>query len=141
MSSNSDSTCYDFGWIDRKFERLMGRRLHGEEELLDLQHTGIERVDAISVYPNDDVQVTLFPQGDVQGTDIVQNAINSKIDRLSRYRQCKAKEVWLLVIGSAGTGGAMLVDVVDENEFVSPYDKTIFLELFEERCVVLNTRT
>jgi hypothetical protein len=41
--------------------------------------------------------------------------------------------------GSAGAGGALLVEVVEDIVFTSPYDKTIFLELFEQRCVVLNT--
>ena len=43
------------------------------------------------------------------------------------------------MVGSAGDGGALLGEDVEDVVFTSPYDKTIFLELFERRCVVLNT--
>ena len=77
--------------------------------------------------------------GSGQRPDIVQDAINSKVGDLPVYRQCGAGEIWLLVIGSAGTGGALFIDDVDDRVFMSPYDQTIFLELFEGRCMVLNT--
>jgi hypothetical protein len=83
--------------------------------------------------------VTWSLQGDGQHSDIVQRAINDKAQQLATYRQCGADEIWLLVIGSAGTGGALFVDDVDDRVFTSLYDRTIFLELFERKCVVLNT--
>jgi hypothetical protein len=43
------------------------------------------------------------------------------------------------VVGSAGDGGTLLVDDVEDVVFTSPYDKTLFLELLERRCVVLST--
>lgn len=78
-------------------------------------------------------------QGNGQSSDIVQGAIDGKVDRLADYRRCGADELWLLVVGSAGDGGALFVDDVEDVVFTSPYDKTIFLELFEQRCIVLNT--
>lgn len=128
-----------FEWIDHTYEELMGRRRHAEHDALDLRGTGVEHVDAISISPHDELRIMSSGQGNGQSSDIVQNAINSKVDRLADYRRCGAEELWLLVVGSAGDGGALFVDDVEDLVFTSPYDKTIFLELFEQRCVVLST--
>lgn len=83
--------------------------------------------------------MTLSGQGEGQRSDIVQEAINSKAGDLPVYRQCGADEIWLLIVGSAGTGGALFIEDVEDYMFTSPYDRTVFLELFEGRCMVLNT--
>ena len=121
MSDETESRRYDF-------------------ERIDLQGTGVERADAVRIYRRDEPLVTWSGLGDGQSSNVVQDAINGKAGDLPVYRQCGANEIWLLVIGSAGTGGALFIDDVDDVVFTSPYDKTIFLELFEERCTVLNTK-
>jgi hypothetical protein len=67
---------------------------------------------------------------------LIEDAIRNKEQKLPDYRACGAAEIWLLVVGSAGNGGA--IDIHDaRGAFSSTFDKLIFLELFEERCVVL----
>lgn len=131
-------TCH-FEWIDHTYEELMGRRRRSEDDAFDLRGTGVEHVDAISISLHEELRVMSFGQGNGQSSDIVQDAITSKVDRLADYRRCGADELWLLVVGSPGDGGALFVEDVEDVVFASPYDKTIFLELFERRCVVLNT--
>ena len=47
-------------------------------------------------------------------------------------------EQWLLVVGSAGDGGTL--DISDaEGEFTSLFDRTFFLETFQDECVELMT--
>jgi hypothetical protein len=136
--------------LDREVKaivELVHRTMSGETESrrydferIDLQGTGVERADAVRIYPRDELLVTWSGLGDGQSSNIVQDAINGKAGDLPDYRQCGANEIWLLVIGSAGTGGALFIDDVDDVVFTSAYDKTIFLELFKERCTVLNTK-
>ena len=53
--------------------------------------------------------------------------------------KCGADEIWLLVVGSTGTGGALFLDDAQGRTFTSPFEKTIFLECYEGRCTWLNT--
>lgn len=115
------------------------RSYHYERDADELEGTGIEYADAVAIHSHEEPMVTWSLLGDGQRSDIVQNAIDDKAQQLATYRQCGADEIWLLVIGSAGTGGALFVDDVDYLMFTSPFDRTVFLELFEGKCVVLNT--
>lgn len=137
MNNGPEARWYNFSWIDHELEELTGEA--DEEADADLANTGIEHVDALGIYPRDEPLVTWSCFGRGQSPNIVQDAIDDKADDLVIYRECGADEVWLLVIGSAGTGGALFVDDVEDRVFVSAYDRTIFLELFEGRCVALET--
>jgi len=107
----------------------------------ELSGTGIQHLDAIGIYPGTEARVTWSGLSNGQHSNIVQEAIDGKADDLSIYRQCGADEIWLLIIGSTGTGGALFIDDVEDVAFRSAYDKTIFLELFERRCMILDTTT
>jgi hypothetical protein len=126
-----------YEWIDHEHDELTG--YVRDDDVADLEGTGIQHADVVAIYPNDELWVTWSVFGGGQRPSIVQDAIDDKAEYLSDYRQCGADEIWLLVIGSAGTGGALFVDDVDERIFTSPYNQTVFLELFEGRCVVLKT--
>jgi hypothetical protein len=48
-------------------------------------------------------------------------------------------EQWLLIVHSASDSGTL--DISDaEGEFSSPFDRTFFLETFEDKCVELTAR-
>jgi CO dehydrogenase/acetyl-CoA synthase gamma subunit (corrinoid Fe-S protein) len=67
---------------------------------------------------------------------LIQAAIDHK--SIADYSMPGA-ESWLLVVGSAGTGGTL--DTSDaRGQFTSPFVKTVFLECFSGDCVVLQTR-
>lgn len=141
MSAGPEGRWYWFEWIDHEFEQCMGRRRHAESDAQDLQGTGVERAHTVGIHTWDEPSATWSTFGGGQRANIVQDAINSKLADLPAYRQCGASEIWLLVVGSTGTGGSLFIDDVEDVVFTSPYDQTIFLELFEGRCMVLNTGT
>ena len=137
MGASPEERWYHYEWIDHDFEELKGNARANDVD--DLDGTGIEHADVVSIHPRDEPMVTWSIFGGGQPPSIVQSAIDEKVEKLAAYRQCGGNEIWLLVIGSAGTGGSLFVDDVDDRVFTSPYDKTIFLELFEGKCVVLKT--
>jgi hypothetical protein len=139
MTGKPASRWHVFEWIDHRYEELMGRRRYRQRAVSDLERTGIEHADAIGIHPHDEPLVTWSVHGSGQDSNIVQHAIDSKAADLPAYRQCGAEEIWLLVVGSVGTGSALFIEDVEDNVFASPYDRTIFLELFEGRCIILNT--
>jgi hypothetical protein len=128
-----------FERIDHEFERLMGRRRRGQEDVEDLRGSGVEVIDSVLIGPSNAPLVSVSTVGNGQRANIVQAAIDAKAADLPRYRQCGASEIWLLVVGSARTGGSLFVSDVEDLTFSSQYDQTIFLELFEGRCIDLRT--
>lgn len=46
---------------------------------------------------------------------------------------------WLLVVGSTTAGGTLDISDAD-GEFTSPFDRTLFVECFEDKCVELRIR-
>jgi hypothetical protein len=135
---------YNYEWVDHSYdelEDLVGHPVtYGRDpDVRDLKGTGVKHVEAIGIHPQKEPKVFVSGQGRGQHRRIVQEAIDSKCADLPTYRQCRADEIWLLVIGSAGTGGSLFVDDVEGVQFTSPYDRTVFLEQFEGRCVYLDT--
>ncbi len=129
-----------FCQIDRSYEKMMGhRRLH-QRGLGDLQGTGVRHLDAVSIRRHTKVVAgcTVFGRG--RGAEIVQAAIDEKARLLAGYRDCGADAIWLLVVGSSGIGGALSVAQVKGVTFHSPFDRTLFLELFMRRCIDLETK-
>ena len=137
MENKPEPRWHNFEWIDHEYEELVGRPRYRQRDTGDLQGTGIEHADAVDVHPWNEPIVTWSAFGGGQRPSIVQDAIDDKATDLSTYRQCGADEIWLLVIGSSGTGGALLVEEVEDRTFTSPYDRTVFLELYQGRCILL----
>jgi hypothetical protein len=139
VSTASESRWYYFEWIDHEFEEAMSHRRHGRNGAEDLTGTGIEYADTVMIYPGKKPMVTWRTFSDGQRAYIVQDAIDDKSAKLPTYRSIGAREIWLLVVGSSGTGGALFVSDVEDVPFESPFDKTVFLEQFEGKCAVLKT--
>ena len=140
MSGDPVPRWYNFERIDHEYEAPMGSRRHGDDNVEDLEGTGIEHAEAIGILPGAKPVASSSMLGDGQRPTIVQDAIDRKAKKLPVYRrQCSADDMWLLVVGSADTGGALMFDDVVERVFTSPYNRTIFLELFEGRCMDLKT--
>ncbi len=110
----------------------------GEDEA-SLEGTGVGYVRSVAFLAHEEPLVSWSTSGAGQPPSIVQDAIDDKAEKLVTYQQCGADEVWLLVVGSSGTGGALFVDDVEGRTFTSPYDRTLFLELYEGKCVALDT--
>ena len=106
--------------------------------MFDLEGTGIEFCNAVMVRPTNEPIVGCGGSGIGQPRHTIQEAIDAKLGSIDAYRQRKCDEIWLLVIGSAGTGGALDISDAD-GEFVSAYDRTFFLETFDRECVELST--
>ena len=104
----------------------------------DLEDYGI-RCTAVMVRPYKSALVTCSGSGFAQGPAIVQAAIDDKAEHLASYRASGDDEQWLLIVGSTGAGSALDTEHV-RGEFVSPFDRTIFLELFARHCIDLRTR-
>jgi hypothetical protein len=104
----------------------------------DLRGRGTNYVTAVSVRPLDKIWIGWGAPGSMQRAPLIQKAIDAKAGDLNGYR-LTGYEHWLLVVGSAGPGGSL--DMYEaEGEFVSPFDQTVFLELFDGECAYLNTR-
>jgi hypothetical protein len=105
----------------------------------DLEGRGVEFCTAVMVRPMNEPHVGWTGSGSGQPASIIQEAINEKAALLPEYRKTGYEEQWLLVVGSDGTGGSL--DVSDaEGEFTSPFERTFFLESFENVCVELRAR-
>lgn len=105
----------------------------------DLARTGVEFCSAVMVRPDHAPFAGCNRTAHGQRANIIQDAIDDKAELLDVYRQSGDDEQWLLVVGSARTGGALDIHEAD-GEFISPFDRTIFLERFEGACVELRTR-
>jgi len=105
-----------------------------------LESRGIDWIECVSIARAEDgePEVMINGQGNRKDYNLVQSAIDAKAKLLPKYRTDVA-EHWLLVVGSERTGGELFVDEVEDRTFISPFFRTIFLELFERRCVELIT--
>lgn len=114
------------------------RRRSSERTYHDIGGRDLRGVVAVTVCPDDAPGVMLSQPGDVHRGALIQAAIDDKADKLDAYR-LKCPEVWLLVVGSSGTGASLDIAAA-EDDFVSPFDRTVFLELYQGRCRALRTR-
>ncbi len=74
-----------------------------------------------------------------QPASIIQAAIDEKASLLPEYSKSGYDVQWLLVVGSTTDGGTL--DISDaEGEFTSLFERTFFLERFEDKCVELRSR-
>lgn len=105
----------------------------------DLDGRGIDFATAIMVRPDDEPNVGRSGTGWGQPPSIIQAAIDKKAAKLEDYRAAGYDEQWLLVVGSATTGGTLDISAA-EGKFTSPYARTFFLETFADKCVKLTTR-
>ena len=110
-----------------------------EDGSYDLDGRGIEFATAVMVRPHDTPNVGRSGSGWGQPPSIIQDAIDKKAAKLDDYRAAGYDEQWLLVVGSAATGGTLDISAANGN-FSSPYDRTFFLETFADECVQLATR-
>ena len=103
-----------------------------------LESRGIEWISRVSITRSEEEQpiVWIGGPGNMKDHTLVQNAIDDKAELLSTYRT-DVDEHWLLVVGSERTGGSLFVEQVAHVAFASPFARTLFLELFERKCVVL----
>lgn len=106
----------------------------------DLDVYGVRFSSMVMVRPYDRVLVTCSKRAWPQGPGLVQDAIDEKADLLDIYRQSGDDEYWILVVGSDPNvnGSSLAIDHV-LGEFVSPFDRTLFLEHWEGRCIDLKT--
>ncbi|HTR53696.1 MAG TPA: hypothetical protein VMJ10_23540 [Kofleriaceae bacterium] len=107
-----------------------------------LESRGINWIERVSIAraEGDDAIVWIGGPGNIEQPDLVQEAIDDKAELLPTY----ARDVhahWLLVVGSERTGGSLFVDQVEGRTFTSPFARTLFLELFQKKCVELVTRS
>ena len=105
----------------------------------DLEGSGIEFSSSVMIMPSNEPHAGSTGLGTGQPRSILQDAINEKAGLLDEYRKTGYDEQWLLVVGSDGTGGSLDISDATDDEFVSPFNRTFFLESFEEICVELRT--
>lgn len=106
----------------------------------DLAGRGISYATGLWIRAADKPRVGWSASGSGQSAHLIQDAINRKAGLLETYKQHAGGEHWLLVVGSTGTGGALDISDGEDHEFESPFDKTVFLEWFEQKCMYLSTR-
>lgn len=104
----------------------------------DLHSKGIRHIDWIMIAHADEPTVTTGGGAMGGGPHVIQYAIDEKRVKFSRYLVDNADECWLLVVGSAGST-PLDVSVTERRSFTSPFACTLFLELFEDKCVELQT--
>lgn len=105
----------------------------------DIEGTGVEFCSMVMVRPSDTPHMGCNGTGTGQSRRIIQDAIDAKAKKLASYRSKSGLDAqWLLVVGSSTTGGTL--DISDaEGDFTSPFDRTFFLETFEDLCTELST--
>jgi hypothetical protein len=103
-----------------------------------LESRGIEWISCVSIVRADEPIVMINGEGNMKDHNLVQSTIDEKAKLLPTYRT-DVDDHWLLVVGSERTGGSLFVDQVEGRTFMSPFARTIFLELFENKCVELTT--
>ena len=105
----------------------------------DLRGTGVEFCSSVMVGASDTPFAGCNTTSFGERANVIQDAIDDKSAKLADYRKSGDNEYWLLVVGSTGPGSSL--DVYEaRGEFESPFDRTIFLERFERKCIRLRTR-
>jgi hypothetical protein len=112
------------------------KRLRKKRKFLDLKE-GLVAVAAVGVSPSSSPFVMRSLSGGVYGRNLLQATSDEKADKIDLYRR-NHNEVWLLVVGSE-YGGPLDIAVADD-EFVSPFEKTLLLELYQGRAAIPRTR-
>jgi hypothetical protein len=112
-----------------------------EPGLFDLEGRDVNAFSSVKVLPSDETVAACHGTAFWSShASLIQEAIFAKADDLDEYRKAGDDEQWLLVVGSSGGIGTALAITDAEGEFVSPYDQTIFLELYSGKAVRLKTR-
>lgn len=105
----------------------------------DLDGRGVEFCTSVLVRPYSEPLATCGVSSRGQPRRIIQDAIDAKASLLPEYKAKGDDELWLLVVGSSGQGGALDISAA-EGEFISPFERTFFLEAFEGKCIELKVR-
>jgi hypothetical protein len=105
----------------------------------DLRSRHIEYVRWVNVSPASEVHVQTGIGGMGTGLHLIQEAIDHKAAKRDKYDLRGVDELWLLVVGSTGTGGSLDVYQAESSTFTSPFAQTIFLECLEAKCIRLKT--
>lgn len=93
------------------------------------------QVDAVRVVRTDGFLVTWASAGWGGQGHLVQDLIDKKTPKLVEYRTlAAADQFWLLLVAGAGAGASVDSSDVEGRRFTSPFDRTVFLDLYEGRC-------
>lgn len=102
---------------------------------------GIDLVDTVMIRPHAETNVAVKGSAQPWGAGLIQKVIDDKNRKLATYRKTGDEEYWLLVVGSVGRASNFDVSVTEGVTFESDFDRTLFLELWQEKCVRLTTRS
>jgi hypothetical protein len=104
------------------------------------QRRGIEYVDLLDVRLADALgpEAALVMTTGPLGPGVIQAAIEKKKRKLASYREFNASEYWLLIVGGLPVSGYVTAGDAASARFVSPFDKTVFLDRGSE-CIDLDT--
>lgn len=105
------------------------------------QRRGIAYVDLLAVNPATPVfgpAAVPVMSTEPLGTGLIQAAIEKKKPKLAGYRGFSASEYWLLIVGGLPISGYVTADDAASQRFVSPFDKTVFLDRGSQ-CIYLDT--
>ena len=105
----------------------------------DLRSRHIKYVRWVNVLPASEIRVLTGTSGMGAGPHLIQEAIDHKAAKRDKYDLRDVDELWLLVVGSTGTGGSLDVYQAEGSRFTSPFAQTIFLECWEAKCIRLKT--
>lgn len=115
-------------------------RTDGFRYVGDLASRGLQNFSWIQVSPWFEPVVLTLGSGIGAGPDQIQEAIDRKLKKRARYDLEGLKELWLLVVGSAATGGSRDLYDAKRTAFISPFAQTFFLECSEDKCIRLTPR-
>jgi hypothetical protein len=112
-----------------------------QHDLPDLEARGIEFAFQVQVLRYNGRLATWSTRGRGQRRHLIQEAITAKADKLPAYRAAApaGAEVWLMAVAGSGGHGSAVDAFEAEGTFVSPFDTTVFVEMYEGKCVVLAT--
>jgi hypothetical protein len=127
------------GWV---YEDLSDGRLPsvGFHNVGGTTDRGLDFVRSLSISPAYEPNVYTAILGDVQGTELVQAAIDDKADLHAKYSAVGLSDLWLLVVGPLSSGTTFGATRIKDGMFTSPYARTYFLDGWEGTCVLLNTQ-
>jgi hypothetical protein len=127
------------GWIFQDASpdvQPIGNALHYSGEL---SSRDIEGFKWIVVNPWHEPIVLTGTYGETPAPALIQAAIDKKAARRPRYDVSNADAFWLLVVGSIGSPVAIPMNVAEQHSFTSPFDRTSFLDCWEQKCTWLKT--
>lgn len=127
----------------RAAEMVFDRRVDEDEDepwlrtlsSTELEAVGVVHVDAVRVIRAEGFLVTWSSAGYGGQGHLVQDLIDKKTPKLAEYRTlATADQFWLLLVAGAGAGASIDSSDVEGRTFTSPFDRTVFLDLYEGRC-------